>query len=140
MRPMIVVPPGTISKDDIARLDENGVLVVEAKDPAALRCIDPLPVQSSRTQIEHAAIQLSRRLLSGQGFGGNGYTTHASITALYVELLAKGTPLQPGPTQEEIEQRIMTNEREAELRRIAREEARAEREAKKKTAGKKAAE
>jgi len=132
MKPMIVVPPGTITKEDIARLDENGVLVVEAKDVAAVRFIDPIPVQSSRTEIEAAAIQLSRRLLRGDNFGGpNGMITWKDVNRMFVECLVKGTPLSEGPTQAEYEAKIVSQERESELRKIAREEARAERAAKK---------
>ena len=134
MKPMMIIPPDTMSAEDIALLRENGVCVVVSKEPGALRFLDPLPVVSSRSQIEHAAIQLSRKLL-GSNFwinnGGWASRSRADVVSLFVELLAKGTPLDPGITQQEQEQRVYDETKYDEIRRLAREDAKAERAAKK---------
>ena len=58
MKPMMILKVGTMKKADIQRLNDNGLCVVEAKDPAAVRFVDPIPVSAARTKIETAAIEL----------------------------------------------------------------------------------
>lgn len=124
MKPVIIIPPETVSPEDVALLRENGLCVVVASDPAKVKFLDSVPVQASRTEIEHAAIQLSRRLLKGE-LVGTDY--RKNITALYVDLLVKGTPLDPDPPRAEREREIFDATKADELRRLAREEAKAER-------------
>ena len=132
MKPMMIIPPNTMSQSDIKLLRENDVCVVVAKNPANVRFVDPIPVLSSRTQMEHAAIQLSRRLLNGQmAFNDFGDTNRNKIANLYVQLLVEGTPLDRA-TKEEKEKEIYEEEKYDEIRRIARADAKAERENKKK--------
>jgi len=131
MKPIVILPPDTMSDADIKTLSDNGICVVVAKNPAAVKFIDPIPAQSSRTEIENAAIKLSRKLLSEEG-----YSNRKDIAHLYCDILVKGTPLDPNPepTQEQIEEERRAHERavfdyakEEELARLGVEEARAER-------------
>lgn len=113
-----------MSADDIALLRANDLCVVVSTSPAEVKFVDPLPAQSSRTQMEHAAIQLSRKLLTGQCWDEGTTRTFAKM---YVDILVKGTPLDSQPTQAEQEKQVFDVEKRDELRRLAREEAKAER-------------
>lgn len=79
--------------DQIEMLRENEICVVVAKDPAAIKFMDPIPSMSSRTQMEAAAIELSRRIMTGQtGRTFMGSTTQAA--AMWAEILMEGNPLE----------------------------------------------
>lgn len=127
MQPMIILPEGEMDADNIKLLRENGICVVVAKNPSAVKFVDPIPAVSNRTQIENAAIQLSRRLLRGDLFGDN----RRDFANLYMNCLVKGTSLDPEPTPQEQEKRIFDEAKRDEIQKIAREEARAEKAAKK---------
>lgn len=126
MKPIIVLPKGAMSTADITKLDNNGICVVEAENPATLKFLDPIPAMQSRTKIEEAAIQLSRRILHGQL---PAFPSNKDFAAMYVEYLTKGTPLDSKPTQAEQERTIFNQEKADELRRLARIEAAEERKA-----------
>ena len=128
MRPIIVLPPNTMAKEDVARLTENGICVVEATDPANVRFLDPILSAADRPMIEQAAVQLSRILLNGT-WGPQQEIGRQKICSLFVECLVKGTKLDRNPTQQERESTIYNEIKEQEIRRLAREEARVEREA-----------
>jgi hypothetical protein len=130
---MMILPPGLMSDKDMQLLRDNGICVVTAEDPARVKFVDPIPVVSSRTQVENAAIQLSRHVLGGIGRCSitNGTQSRVDILRQYIDLLVAGTPLDPNPPREQIEKEIFNTEKAAEIRKIAREEARAERQAKK---------
>lgn len=115
-----------MSDANIKHLRDNGICVVIASDPAKVRFIDPIPSQSSRTEIENAAIQLSRRILNGQVFNDDGTRI---CTKKFCELLLAGTPLRSGPSPEEYNKQVYDGAKHDELRKLAREEAKAEREA-----------
>jgi hypothetical protein len=132
MKPMIIIPPNTMSDADIQELRKNEICVVVATDPAKVKFVDPIPAVSSRTKIEQAAIQLSRKLLHRQW---THITTDNSIgintiSRLYIECLIAGTPLDERGSIEEREQEYFDNAKMTELERLAKEEARAERAAK----------
>jgi len=127
MKPIIILPPDTVSDPDIQLLRDNDLCVVVAKEPGAVKFLDPLPVASSRDQIENAAIQLSRRLLRGDILANY----RGELCSLFARILVEGTPLQPGPTQAENEKDNYDVARIDEVRRLAREDAKAERAAKK---------
>lgn len=133
MKPIIILPPDAVSAEDIKVLRENHLCVVVAKDPEAVKFLDPIPAVSSRSEMENAAIQLSRKLLAGQLVGEN---YRENITRLYVDILVKGTALDPQPNQQERERVIFDNAKDDEFRRLAREEAKAERTAAKAAASK----
>lgn len=128
MKPIIILPPDTISNDDINLLRENGLCVVTSKNPSLVKFIDPIPSVSSRTQIEHAAIQLSRRILTQ---GVYDRETRGNFSSMFLDFLMKGTPLDPAGTYEEQERKIFDEAKKQEIRRLAVEEARAERATKK---------
>ncbi len=133
MKPMIIIPPDTMSDQDIAELRKNDICVVVVKDPAKVKFVDPIPAASSRTQIEQAAIKLSRVLLHRR-WGHISNTTEIDINVisrLYIECLISGTPLDIKGSHEEQEQRYFDDAKVEEIRRLAREEAKAERAAKK---------
>lgn len=132
MKPILILPPDAMSDDDIAELRKNHLCVVVAKDPSKVKFVDPLPAASSRTQIEAAAIRLSRLLLTGNKhphfpYDTQGSTYRSEISKLFVELLVDGTPLDPNGSMEEQHQKIFDLEKADEIRRLAREDAKAER-------------
>jgi hypothetical protein len=129
MKPIIIVPPGMVSKDDMAKLESNGICIIEAADPSKVKFLDPIPSAAERTKSEDAAIMLSRKILS-DGFWKDGSTRKEMATA-FVDILVKGTRLDPRGTLQEQEQRIIDDAKRLELQVIGREEARAERAAKK---------
>jgi hypothetical protein len=129
MKPMIILPPGVMDDENIKLLRENDICVVVAEDPAKVRFVDPIPAASNRAQMEQAAISLSRKILN-RGFW-NDPSTRDEMCRWYVELLVSGTPLDPGGTIEEQVDNAYHSERLEEARKMAREDARAERAKKK---------
>lgn len=125
MRPILIIPPGDMSAEDIKRLNDNGICTVEAKNPSMVKFLDPIPSAAQRTKVEEAAIALSRKMLT-QGFWHNG-ETRGTLAAHYVDLLVKGTPLDPKPSQTEQERVIFDDAKAAELRKLAQAEAAEER-------------
>lgn len=126
MQPMIVLPTGQMSEADMQRLRENGICVVEADDPAQLNFLDPIPAASSRSELEAAALKLSRRLLHT-----TGCWTGREICHLFTQLLTEGTPLDNKPTKQEqvaeAYQTLFDATKAEEIARLAVEEAREER-------------
>src|ERR1017187_4305303 len=89
MQPVIISPVGAVSKADMRRLNRNGFVVVEAKDPSAVRFMEP-PPEGYNTQ-EKAAIALCRYLLSNE----NGLNRNRTeIQASYSHFLLEGWPLR----------------------------------------------
>lgn len=124
MKPMIILPPDVMDESNVKLLRENGICVVVASDPAKVKFVDPIPAASSRTQMEDAAIRLSRRLLAGHLFENN----RRDFANLYVDCLIKGTPLDVNYVEPEVRDKsIFDTAKQDELRRLAREEAKAER-------------
>jgi hypothetical protein len=134
MHPIIIIPPNTMSEADIKMLRDNELCVVVAKNPAAVKFLDPIPAAGQRTQIEAAAIKLSRILLNGQwaNISNASQIGRSEFARLYVELLTEGTALDRNGSREEQERRYFGEAKLDELRRLAREEAKAERAAAKK--------
>jgi hypothetical protein len=128
MKPMIIIPPGLMAQSEIKLLRDNGICVVTAKDPAKIKFVDPLPAASSRTQIEDAAIKLSRTILKQ---GTYNEESRANMAKMFVDLVVSGTALDPRPSQAEAEKREYDQARLEEVRRLAREDAKAEHLAKK---------
>ena len=128
MKPIIILPPATMAEDQIQALRDNGLCVVVATDPSLVKFVDPIPAMEGRTQVDQAAIQLSRKILA-KGFWGTDAGRH-TVAAAFVDILVKGTALDPSPSQEQ-EEDYFRRTKMLEIERIAREEARAERAAKK---------
>lgn len=94
MKPVMILPPGAMSAEDIALLNANDLCVVVADDPAAVRFLDPLPAQSSRNDVENAAIRLTRCLLTGEGFRTDTTVYDRSVIASkFALLLMESVPL-----------------------------------------------
>lgn len=123
MNPIIILPPDAMSEDNIKLLRDNGICAVVAADPSKVKFFDPIPAQSSRTEIEDAAIQLSRKLLAGEVYGGEAPANFAKV---YVQCLVKGTPLDPKGTPQEQEKAIFDQAKREEITRLAQQEAREE--------------
>lgn len=121
MKPIIILPPDIMKDDAIAMLQENGLCVVVATDPSKVRFVDSIPAITSRTQIENAAIGLSRKVLTGKVFGSEYNNKFAEA---FVSILIEGTELDPKKEQSAA---LFDNEKRMEIQRLAREEAKAER-------------
>lgn len=134
MKPILILPPKLMSEEHIKLLRDNDLCVVVAEDPAKVRFLDPIPAQSQRGKIEQAAIALSKIVLNRQWGAYTADNTIGSATAarIFFDLLCKGTDLDPRPSQREMESTVYDNEKLDEIRRLAREDAKAERLAKKK--------
>ncbi len=130
MKPIIIVQPGVMSKEDIQKLNDNELCVVEADDPAKVRFLDPIPAAADRSKVEQACIELSRILLNGK-WSGSSMLGKSDMRSLYYDCLINGTPLDPKPSIEELERTIIDEARKEELKKIGREEVRANYEAKK---------
>lgn len=128
MKPLLILPKGTMSAKDKEKLTKNGICVVEAEEPSLVKFVDSVPEIASRTQIEQAAIQLSRKVLTKDAWAWNS-GIEKDVAKMYIDLLIKGTPLDPRPTQQEQEKQIFDQAKADELRRLAKEEAKAERDA-----------
>lgn len=102
---MIILPPDTMSAEDIKKMEENGICVVVANDPAKVRFVDPIPAASSRTQIENAAINFSRKLLS-KGEWESHSMDFGDICKWFCACLVIGTPLDPSGTAEDLRQDV----------------------------------
>lgn len=129
MKPIIVIPPDTISESDVQQLRDNGICVVVSKDPASLKFLDPIPACIGRSKIEDAAIALSRRLLNRGGIWAQiAAIDRKDIAKLYMEILIKGTSLD---SQLDVDEQTFNDAKAEEIRKLASEEARSERAAKK---------
>lgn len=126
MKPVIILPPETMSPEDIAKLNDNGFCVVESKDPARVKFVDSIPDALSRTALEQGALKLSRIILA-KGFWSND-ATRQMLAAHLIDILVQGTPLDPYETRLE---KAYDFEKEEALRCLARADAKAERDAKK---------
>lgn len=134
MKPTIVIPPDLLDADSIAELRASGFAVVVAADPNKVRFLDPIPTVSSRTEIESSCIQFTRKILNAEY---NKTLSRDDLRSIYLECLMRGSPLDERPSKEEREKEVFEIARHDELRKIAREEARTERDLKKKSAEKK---
>jgi hypothetical protein len=133
MLPILILPPGVMSESDKKKLASNFVCVVTAKDPSKVKFLDPIPSVLERTKPEQAAIELSRKILGDEirrdDYGKIG---RYDILNLYISCLTKGTSLDTRPSQAEREETEYNEERLSEVRKLAREDARKQREEKKK--------
>lgn len=125
MQPILIVKLGTMSNDDIALLNANGICTVISEDPTQVKFLDPIPSISSRSEIEESAIALARKVMSPGTW--NSDDTRKYICSVYMDILVKGTRLDPAPTEKEVYKKNFDEAKADEVRKIAREEAREER-------------
>ena len=93
MKAVIVLPPRTMSKKDMQKLNDNYMIVVEAKDPSLVRFIEPPPM--GYTAQQNAAIQLCRLLFSRQF--QNTTWNRRELSEKFVDIILTGTPLGESP-------------------------------------------
>lgn len=89
MRPVVILPENAMTKADINKLCRNGICVVEAKDPSAVRFCEP-PPEGYSVQ-ERAAISLFRYLMRKDI---DRSRSRLDIGSLYADFIIKGTPLE----------------------------------------------
>lgn len=89
MKPIVILPPGALSQEDIKKLEENGLCVVVAKDPSTVKFLDPIPSVIGRDAKDQAAIELSRRLL----LHDSNCPERRDICKMYVDILLRGEKL-----------------------------------------------
>ncbi len=130
MKPIMIIPPDSISDADIKLLRENHLCVVVAKEPALVKFVDSIPDITQRSKVENAAISFSRKILK-PGFWQET-EMKKELSSLFLDILVAGTPLDPSPSQAEQEAQIFSQAKRDELQRLGREEAKVEREAAKK--------
>lgn len=129
MKPILLIPPNTIGDDDVKSLRDNGLCVVTVTDPGAVKFLDPIPSMAQRTKVENAAIALSRKILEPNFFIQSGSWVSRSRTdviSVFLDVLIKGSELDPSPSVAEIERQVFTQVKREEVSKIAREEAREE--------------
>lgn len=89
IKPVIILPQGQVSRDDIERLNSNGLCVVEAQDPSLVRFMEPPP--DGYGIRERAAISLFRRVMAHKSLS----YSRSDIAVLYADILLEGSPLEP---------------------------------------------
>jgi hypothetical protein len=91
LKPVLVVPPKSISRDDIEKVEaQGGFLVVECADPDAARFLFP-PPEADLDQQAQAALALMRMVLSSQAHT----FTRGDLTRWFVDVLLNAP--QPKP-------------------------------------------
>lgn len=127
MKPIIILPPNLMSADDIQRLRDNDLCVVEASDPSAIRFLDPAPCDVTRDALDNAAIKLTRDVLNPDVTGNSILLNRDEIRARLCRIILAGSQFDPNVEKRIARERLISQEaKEEELRHIAREEARAE--------------
>lgn len=143
MKPMLIIPPGALSKEDIEKLNANDICTVESQDPTAIKFVDPIPSATNRNEIENAAVEMLRTLIGTEWWSQftDRRPYRSNVLTLYVECLARNSPLDPKqPSRADMverERKIFDAAKDEEIREIAREEAREERAAKRAAKAKK---
>lgn len=93
MKPVIVLPKGCMTKEDIRTLRENGFCCVEAEKPDLVRFIEPPPMGYSVQ--EQAAVKLCRFLRLSSHSSPWSYST---VMTKLAEIMIEGSPLAVVPT------------------------------------------
>lgn len=71
MKPILILPPEQMTPEDIERLRENQICVVEAKDPSLIRFCETPPAANYDRVIE-ASVNLTRYVSKNQAFNFTG--------------------------------------------------------------------
>lgn len=89
IKPIIILETGMMTEEDMNRLRENGLCVVESATPDTVRFIEPPAPGYDR--MEKAAIQLFRRCMSRD----SGWTiSRTEMAEMWSVILMEGTPMQ----------------------------------------------
>lgn len=89
MKPVIILPKGAVSAEDIALLRENQFCVVEADDPSEVRFMEPPP--NGYSEQERAAIALCRHIMR---HSWDASWTKRDLGNLLAQFFIEGSPLQ----------------------------------------------
>lgn len=95
MKPILILPPGEMSPEDMDRLRENDICVVEAKDPSAIRFCDP-PPSGNYDQVTEASLTLSRYVVNNTTQGSHDAR---SLAAYWAKLLMDAHPIRKQPVE-----------------------------------------
>lgn len=90
IKPLIILPKNQMSAEDIQRLNDNGLCVVEAENPDSVRFAEPPPAMDYDIR-ERAALQLFRRLMVRT----NATYTRSDVAQFFVDAILNGSPLEP---------------------------------------------
>src|SRR5712664_689478 len=131
MKPILIIPVDTMAAEHIKRLNDNGICPVEAKNPALVKFLDPIPSAAERSQLEIATLKFSRKMLNRETFinAQRNWIEYgfADVCRLFMACLIEGRALDSNPTKQEKEEVYFEQEKRHELQRLAKEEAKAER-------------
>ena len=97
VKPIIVLETGMMSEDDMNRLRDNGICVVESETPDMVRFIDP-PV-TGYDKMELAAIELFRRCMSQSGW----QLQRKSMSEQWATILMDGEKMAKLPSVPKVE-------------------------------------
>lgn len=89
MQPILVLPPDSMTDEDIQRLRDNEICVVVSSDPTALRFVDP-PPSGNYDLVTDAALQLSRVVMNNP----NTNYTGQSLAAWWAQVLINAHPVR----------------------------------------------
>jgi hypothetical protein len=89
IKPVMILPRGEVSPEDIALMRENGFCVVEAQNPDAVRFMEPPP--NGYSEQEKAAIALCRHLMK---FQPDVTWTKREVGHMLAQFFIEGSPLQ----------------------------------------------
>lgn len=93
IKPTMILPKGQVSREDIDKLNENGLCVVEAEDPSLVRFMEPPPEGYSLREL--SAIQLFRVVMASRG---NTNWSRMELATKFAEILIEGKyPAGPEP-------------------------------------------
>jgi hypothetical protein len=89
MKPILIIPPDQMSKEDIDRLRENDICVVEAKEPSEIRFVDP-PPSGNYDQVVEASLALSRWVINNP----TGTFEAKTLSAYWAQMLMGAHPIR----------------------------------------------
>lgn len=89
MKPILILPIGAMSAEDIERLRQNDICAVEAESPGLVRFVDPPPT-GNHDQVTEACLQLSRLVMNNPS---ENYTGR-SLSAWWAQCLINAHPLR----------------------------------------------
>ncbi len=98
MKPVVILPKGQMTKEDITELRANDWCVVECDDPSLVRFTEPPP--ASYSNMDQAAMKLCRYLVDCDR--AETVRNRRDIAALLVEFILEGESLPPPQSLKQI--------------------------------------
>lgn len=96
VKPVIILPKGELSPEDLERLRDNGFCCVEAEHPDEVRFMEPPPAGYEKA--EQAAIQLCRYIVNYEK--RECHFERRQLVDLLARYMIEGTPLSALPPQQ----------------------------------------